>query len=330
MVRRDAVERRSVLEDGDGFRVDSRFGAEGVAHPPTPKAQATAAAQIVFHPLPVIRERAGLRARVLDEKTALTLTLSRSTGRGDHRASFGSKVEIVSSSTHSPCCVSRCAVNNPAPWLSGSTSSASARSPAICSGTRRPRAGSDTPPARCCAGKRNILVDPGLPPAVLQARLFERTGLQPEAITDVFLTHASTASALGLDVLEKAKWFASEAERETLEQLAEAQGESIPELQQLLDRVTVAPDKLAPAIDLFPLAGFTVGTCGLLVAAPLSTTLITGPAVGSLDHFLAGQVLPDCADVAAAKESLQEVYEIADIVVPGHDNWFQNPRGVGQ
>lgn len=178
-------------------------------------------------------------------------------------------------------------------------------------------------------GKRSILVDPGLAPAVMATRLNERTGLSPDAITDVFLTHASTAAALSLDVFEKAAWLCGEAERDTLEALADQQGSSIPELHQLLDRVKAAPDKLAPAVDLFPLPGFTPGTCGLLVSAPVSTTLLTGPAVASLDHFLAAQVLPECASVQQAKESLKEIYEIADVVVPGYDNIFSNPRMYG-
>jgi hypothetical protein len=51
--------------------------------------------------------------------------------------------------------------------------------------------------------------------------------------------------------------------------------------------------------------------------------------VPTLDHFLAGQVLPDAADIQAAQESMREVYEIADLVVPGHDNLFLNPRAQG-
>ena len=36
----------------------------------------------------------------------------------------------------------------------------------------------------------------------------------------------------------------------------------------------------------------------------------------------------DAADVAAARASLAEVFEIADAVVPGYDNVFANPRAV--
>ncbi|MEM7808440.1 MAG: MBL fold metallo-hydrolase, partial [Planctomycetota bacterium] len=88
-------------------------------------------------------------------------------------------------------------------------------------------------------------------------------------------------------------------------------------------------DRLVPNVDLFPLPGYTPGLCGLLVAEPAQTTLIAGDAVPSRDHLLAAQVLPDAYDTEAAGEALREVYEIADLIVPGHDNWFLNPRSAG-
>ncbi len=82
-------------------------------------------------------------------------------------------------------------------------------------------------------------------------------------------------------------------------------------------------------VDLFPLFGYTPGTCGVLVSMPTVTVLIAGDAVPTQDHFLAGQVLPDSMDLHAAQESMREVYEIADLIVPGHDNLFLNPRAQG-
>jgi glyoxylase-like metal-dependent hydrolase (beta-lactamase superfamily II) len=97
----------------------------------------------------------------------------------------------------------------------------------------------------------------------------------------------------------------------------------------LLKRLETPDDRIAEYVDLFPLFGVTPGNCGLLVAAPTSTILIAGDAVPTQDHFLAGQVLPDSIDVTTAQESLREVYEIADQIVPGHDNLFINPRTQG-
>jgi glyoxylase-like metal-dependent hydrolase (beta-lactamase superfamily II) len=189
------------------------------------------------------------------------------------------------------------------------------------------------------SGKRTILVDPGLPPAALGARLNERTGLGPDQIDTVFLTNFRPAHRAGLSLFTKAKILIHENDQEYFRQDLERLIEQAPEededrkhFQQeleLLESIQPAEDKLALGVDLFPLFGYTPGTCGLLISAPTSTLLIAGDAVPTLDHFLAGQVLPDSKDIPAAQESLREVYEIADLIIPGHDNIFVNPRNQG-
>jgi glyoxylase-like metal-dependent hydrolase (beta-lactamase superfamily II) len=182
------------------------------------------------------------------------------------------------------------------------------------------------------AGKEIVLVDPGLPPVALAARLGERVNLRPADVTHVFLTHVGPATTAGLELFENATWFCSEAEIEHLQGQLRGLEEDHPRrgsLDALLRRVEPAPDRVARQVDLFPLPGVTPGTCGLLVSGAVNSTLITGPAVATLDHFLAGQVVPESMDIEQAKSSLQEVYEIADLVVPGFDNIFQNPRGFG-
>ena len=189
------------------------------------------------------------------------------------------------------------------------------------------------------AGKRHVLVDPGLPAPALAARLFERTGLKPDAIDTVFLTNFRPSHRAGIGLFAKAKVLIHELEQQSARQhlerlIGEAPEEDIDRktLEQelaLLESLQPAPDRLADGIDLFPLFGYTPGNCGLLLSAPVTTTLIAGDAVPTIDHFLAGQVLPDAYDIKAAQESLQEVYEIADVIVPGHDNLFLNPRAQG-
>ena len=189
------------------------------------------------------------------------------------------------------------------------------------------------------AGKRNILVDPGLPPPAMNARLFERTGLRPEQINVVFLTNFRASHRAGISLFGGSKILMHEVEQQTMVDRLRSLIEEAPpddldraalvnELK-LLESIQPADDKLADQVDLFPLSGYTVGTCGLLVAAPTSTTLIAGDAVPTLDHFLAGQIMPDAYDIEAAGESMREVYEIADLIVPGHDNLFPNPRSAG-
>ena len=98
---------------------------------------------------------------------------------------------------------------------------------------------------------------------------------------------------------------------------------------RVLDQIAAAPDQLASTIDLFPLFGYTPGTCGVLVSSPTNTLLIAGDAVATREHFLNGQALPDAQDIRAAHEAMGEVYEIADWIIPGHDNLFANPRQMG-
>jgi glyoxylase-like metal-dependent hydrolase (beta-lactamase superfamily II) len=189
------------------------------------------------------------------------------------------------------------------------------------------------------SGKRHILVDPGLPAAALAARLYERTGLRPEQIDTVFLTNFRPAHRGGLSLFKRAKIYVHENEQQAFRQRYEpmlqelAEGDETREALErelsVLDSCQTAPDQFAPGVDLFPLFGYTAGTCGLLLALPTMTVMIAGDAVATQEHFLAGQVLPEPYDLEAAKQSLQEVYDIADLIVPGHDNLFLSPRGAG-
>jgi glyoxylase-like metal-dependent hydrolase (beta-lactamase superfamily II) len=187
--------------------------------------------------------------------------------------------------------------------------------------------------------RQTVLVDPGLPAQALGARLYERTGLKPQAIDTIFLTNARPAHRAGLSLFPKARVLIHELEQQAAQNQLRALIDEAPEEDidraamerelQLISSFKIADDKLAEHLDLFPLFGYTPGTCGLLVTTALTSTLIAGDAVPTLDHFLAGQVLPESYDIKAAQESMAEVYEIADLIVPGHDNLFVNPRGQG-
>jgi glyoxylase-like metal-dependent hydrolase (beta-lactamase superfamily II) len=199
-----------------------------------------------------------------------------------------------------------------------------------------------TPHSTTClirAGQRNILIDPGLPAPALAARLFERTGLRPEHIDTVFLTNFRPAHRAGLGLFGRALLLMQEVEQQAVRQHLERLMEQAPdedidrrhmhEELTILERIRPAEDKLAPSVDLFPLFGYTPGQTGLLLSTPTTTLLVAGDAVPTQEHFLAGQVLPDAYDIRAAHEAMAEAYEIADVIVPGHDNLFLNPRTIG-
>jgi glyoxylase-like metal-dependent hydrolase (beta-lactamase superfamily II) len=183
------------------------------------------------------------------------------------------------------------------------------------------------------SGDKTLLVDPGLPDQAVAAHLNERAGLTPQAVTDVFLTTFRPAHRRALEAFAHAKWWISRAEREavgahlvSLFQQAEDEeaGQVIKHDIALLQRCQAAPDQLAEHVDLFPLHGYTPGTCGLLVSLPSATVLVAGDAVATAEHLAQGQVLSGAYDLDAARASFAEAVEIADWIIPGHDNLLPN------
>jgi glyoxylase-like metal-dependent hydrolase (beta-lactamase superfamily II) len=187
------------------------------------------------------------------------------------------------------------------------------------------------------AGDANILVNPGLPAAVLQARLSERSRLTPADVTHVFLTTFTVEHYRGLPLFEDAAWLIQGPEREAAGAALAEQVERAEEIGDanltasvrshidLLHRCADAEDTIRPGVDLFPLPGLSPGTCGLLIPLPASTVLICGDAVATQEHLDEGKVLPHCIDVELAQESFREAVEIGDVLVLGRDNMVSNP-----
>src|SRR5690606_25597938 len=157
------------------------------------------------------------------------------------------------------------------------------------SAVRTPHATTTLLRTRDSSGPRLILVDPGLPAQVQGPRLGERAGIRPEQIDTIFLTNFRPAHRAGLAAFPNARILLHEAEREAvgdhLRALLDREPED-PEVRSAIEaelatlgRTRAAEDRLVPQIDLFPLFGYTPGTCGLLVADSASTTLIAGDAV---------------------------------------------------
>jgi len=186
---------------------------------------------------------------------------------------------------------------------------------------------------------RRILVDPSLPGQILDARFNERTGGSLADITDVFCTTLRPIHRRGLDVLGGAKWWCAEAEMEayarhlqgllqSAERLDAEQAAAIEADIEIVRKFNPAPERLTPQVHLFPLAGASIGSAGLLLIEPTSTVLVAGDAVVTAEHFARGQVWQGCTDTEGALESLQDVIEIADVIIPGHDNIIPTARNM--
>jgi glyoxylase-like metal-dependent hydrolase (beta-lactamase superfamily II) len=183
---------------------------------------------------------------------------------------------------------------------------------------------------------RLILVDPSLPAAALSARFFERTGKQLSAVTDVFCTTLRPVHRRALEAIGQARWWAGEAELEayrghlaglldSAKRMASDDAGAIESEMKLMDRFAGAPDKFGEQVSLYPLAGPSAGSCGLLLTPATSTILIAGDAALTGEHVLRGQVWEGCLDAEAAMESLRDIVEVADVIVPGHDNMLLTP-----
>ena len=186
-------------------------------------------------------------------------------------------------------------------------------------------------------GEANVLINPSLPGPALGARLSERTRVRPDEITHVFLTTFARDHYRGIACFPRAAWlihapeqaFAGAALDEQVEHANDTGDEELIEMVQshrtLLERCVVAEDSIVPGVDLFPLPGLTPGTCGLLLPLLGTTVLVCGDAVATSEHLEQAKVLPTCADIEQAQDSLREALEIADVLVLGRDNLASNP-----
>lgn len=185
---------------------------------------------------------------------------------------------------------------------------------------------------------RRILVDPSLPGKLLDGKFFERTGKHLDYVTDVFCTtlRPDVRRALS-DSLSHANWYASETELQwyfhhleslkgSLERLDEDGLEHLDRERETIRQFKEAPEKFSPQVSIYPLAGPTPGCTGLLLTPPESTILIAGPAAVTSDYIETGMIWQECMDKDQSMESLTDILEIADVIVPGYDNTFYRPQ----
>ena len=179
-----------------------------------------------------------------------------------------------------------------------------------------------------------LLVDPSLPPHLMEARLDERWGAKLSDVTHVYLTSFDPDRRRTLLGLEHATWCMHDSEIQSAalaiqDELGRAENDPavvniLQEHLELLSKFAPPQDAFLPQVDLFPTPGFTPGSCGLLLPTQNQTILITGDAVATSEHLKKGSVLQNCANIELAKESFIECVEIADVIVPGRDNVILN------
>ncbi len=188
-------------------------------------------------------------------------------------------------------------------------------------------------------GNHTILVDPSMPGEILAARLDERAGLKPKAVDAVFLTTFRPVHRRGLELFDDADWLMNRPEIEAMTgelnahvAQADRAGEPVDALVErelsLLARFRPAADKLTGHVDLFPTPGPTPGAAALLLVPATRTVAVAGDAVVARDYYEAGRVFEQVAHVDRSRASFAEILEIADHIIPGHDNVIVAPGGA--
>ena len=178
-------------------------------------------------------------------------------------------------------------------------------------------------------GSHRLLVDPPIgDPERMAAELDRRAGLKTADIDAVFVTHEHGDHHAGLACFPGAEWYAAPAVAEAVN----ATGRYAKSLRPVTGR-------LLDVIDMIPTPGHTAGhhslrfDCAGLPAnnpdqlmAGLSV-VIAGDAVMTRDFWAERRGFFNSADPAQASRTMESLAQIADAIVPGHDNWFPIARG---
>ncbi len=160
-----------------------------------------------------------------------------------------------------------------------------------------------------------LVVDPTLrrSPEDFYFDINRRTGLSPEEVTHCFVTHEHFDHQAGLNYFPRAVWLAAE-----------------PVANKLLDspyvdggRVRVAAGEFLPGVAVLPLPGHTPGLTGVAFEEGGLKWVAAGDGVMTRDHFTFETSAFE-QDSAMAAQTIRELKNLADIIIPGHDNLIVN------
>ncbi len=162
----------------------------------------------------------------------------------------------------------------------------------------------------------SLLVDPSLQERqAMAAELGRRTGLRLEDVTAVFITHGHGDHHFGLAHFPQARWLAAP------DVAAELNGSG-----QYEKPVEPAGERIFGCIDVLPTPGHTLNHHSLRFDCEGLSVVIAADAAMTRDFWRDRQGYFNSADTELAARTIDELAEVADIVVPGHDNYFLNPR----
>lgn len=160
----------------------------------------------------------------------------------------------------------------------------------------------------------HLIIDPSLADEVaMTTELNRRTGLTPDKIDAVFITHQHGDHVAGLKHFQKARWFAGAEVASSLNKSARYPKQFEP-----------AGASLFGAIDVIPTPGHTPDHHSLRFDYRGLSIVIAGDSIATKDFWDEKRAYYNVMDSAESKRSMEKIDSIADIIVPGHDNCFFN------
>jgi glyoxylase-like metal-dependent hydrolase (beta-lactamase superfamily II) len=157
-----------------------------------------------------------------------------------------------------------------------------------------------------------LLADASLADAAQMAReLDRRTGLKPKDVTAVFVTHEHGDHFAGTANFPGARWLASPAVADILNRGG-----------KLAKKVEGVTGRLFDAVDVVPTPGHTPGHASLRFDCDGLSVIVAGDAVATRDFFRDRRPFYNAVDVEQSKKTMDAIAAAADVIVPGHDNYF--------
>lgn len=159
-----------------------------------------------------------------------------------------------------------------------------------------------------------LIVDPSLARSEqMAAELDRRTGLKLRDIDAVFVTHEHADHWFGLAHFSAAKWLAAPEVAAALNK-----ANKLPKL------VEVVTGSLFDAVDILATPGHTMSHHSLRFDCDGMSVVTAGDAVATRDFWRERRGYYNCVNFDLSARSMDQIAGVADIVVPGHDNFFLN------
>lgn len=161
----------------------------------------------------------------------------------------------------------------------------------------------------------HVLVDPGWRDEPLLASLREAQ-VKPEQIDIVYLTHLHADHIRSSRLFPGARWLASPREIANWR-------DKIPEADRdILERLEPVEEEIAEGLQIVQTPGHTLAHTSVLFRNNGKRVLVAADAVLVKEYYEHREVHVISEDAELAKQTIDRIKTMADIVIPGHDEPF--------